>query len=131
MTCTTVRGKDGTLMILCSRGRHPRLKECATCGLPGALLCDGCDQVVCGECSVSPATEQDFCPRCFSPVFKKWLTEYAVDPSSTTKQQRRRAFRAWAMAMPNAFDVINRTPEGLAARALGCNHDAGTRRAKR
>lgn len=131
MTCTTVTGKDGAVMILCSRGRAPRLKKCATCGLPGALLCDGCDGVLCADCAVSPATEQDFCPRCFSPVFKKWLADYRINPSATTKQQRRRAFRAWAKARPQAFDEIKRTPEGLAARALGCNHDAGTRKAKR
>lgn len=126
MTCDTIVAKDGTRIIACSRGPAPRLKKCATCGKPGALLCDGCDKSVCGDCAVSPATEQDFCPRCFGPVFKQWLRENPTTLEAT-REVRRRAFRIWARVKPEAFDVICRTSEGLAARALGCIQDAGDR----
>lgn len=129
MTCEIITAKDGTRIIACSKGRGaPRLRKCA-CGFPGALLCDGCDQTVCGECAVSPATEQDFCPRCFSPVFKQWLRDH-VEVHSAARSVRRRMFRMWVRQHPESFDVISRTPEGLAARALGCNEDAGKRRSR-
>lgn len=126
MTCERIVAKDGTVIIACSRGPAPRLKKCATCGKPGALLCDGCDSSVCRECAVSPATEQDFCPSCFGPVFRQWLRDYE-QVLAFTQEHRREAFRQWARIKPGAFDVIERTSEGLAARALGCNQDAGDR----
>jgi len=113
MTCEQITTKDGARMIICSKGRLPT-KKCATCGLPAALECDGCDKVLCEGCAVSPATEQDFCPKCFEPVFRQFLEAHPA-AKAATREVRRRMFRTFARAMPHTFDCIPRTTEGRRA----------------
>lgn len=116
MTCHPLKSEDGTITgVVCSRGRKPKAKTCATCLKPGALLlCDGCDKPLCGHCHVSPKRDVDFCPACFMPVWAVWLRagelgKYPAAPAD--RQARRMAFRKWARENPAFFDCIALTSE--------------------
>lgn len=116
MTCIPFRSNDGkTSGFVCTRGPRVKLTKCATCGLPGGKLCDGCDQPLCDSCAVSPAAEQDFCPACFEPVWRQFLASHH-EMRDATRERRRRVFRSFARMMPQAFDCIPRTAEGQKAR---------------
>lgn len=117
MTCHHFKSEDGKITgFVCTRGRKPKGKKCATCSQPGALLlCDGCDQPLCGSCHVSPKRDVDFCPRCFHPTWTVWLRacELGHLPAAPAERQARRmAFRKWARENPAFFDVIKRTVAG-------------------
>ena len=65
MVCERIHGRDGSVIIVCSRGiRKPKPKVCSGCGRPMAeLLCDWpnkrkksrtCDAPVCEDCTFRP-----------------------------------------------------------------------------
>lgn len=71
MPCRTIRLEDGSVAIMCSRGRQPQQK-CKTCGQPAGYLCDcvidketgkTCDEPMCGKHRVKVAPGIDYCPQ--------------------------------------------------------------------
>jgi len=68
MPCVPVRHADGSLTILCGRGRTPR-PPCVGCGRPSSRLCDHaldahrtCDAALCGSCTQRIGRDGDRCP---------------------------------------------------------------------
>lgn len=69
MPCTEIQLQNGSVAIMCSRGRRRR---CFDCGKLGATLqCDGpvavgktCDRHICVPCSTSDGPERDYCRSC-------------------------------------------------------------------
>lgn len=77
MTCETIKGEDGTVIIVCNRGRRRRTK-CVVCHERFAeRLCDHeledddfklegqttCDVGLCTSCSTAGPNDTDFCPK--------------------------------------------------------------------
>ena len=69
MSCEMHTMKDGTRLILCSRGRQERVK-CAFCGRPATFYCDysigngkTCDKPICRKCRTAIGVELDVCPH--------------------------------------------------------------------
>ena len=72
MPCTTLKLKDGGVVIACTRGRRTKAR-CEHCGLnPVDKLCDfplsgrlegkTCDRKLCRHCAVSVGKNKDYCP---------------------------------------------------------------------
>jgi hypothetical protein len=109
---------DGALMDCLYRGQLPgggyviacgrrRKVKCATCKQTDAgLECDGCDKPLCAGCAVSPQKGLDFCPKCFEPAWRAWLSKDAAVKRSLTQAERRAAFREWARTNPYAFIAV-------------------------
>lgn len=66
MPCTRMRGRNGEVIFVCSRGPSPR-KKCVKCGRPADLLCDWpaprkksgtCDAPLCERCTFRPEKVQ-------------------------------------------------------------------------
>lgn len=116
VTCHPFKSEDGKVTgFVCTRGRGPSRKKCATCGAFCGLLCDGCDRPICAECAVGPVSSQDFCPACFAPAWKVWLRLPDLEVPRE-RRHRRIAFRAWVRAHPNIFaELVPMTRAGRAA----------------
>jgi hypothetical protein len=108
VTCRTIATPGGGLAIVCDRNRgHSRR----------VILCDGCDQKLDPRDTVSPKKNLDFCPTCARAAFVHWLKDcggrgYDDHP----RDQRRTAFRTWAIAHPAKFLELSkpRTAASLA-----------------
>lgn len=78
MTCDVVNKRDGSVFILCSRGK--RTKKCRFCGEAGEFECDApkprkksghCDALMCSGCRTKVGDQEladeidtiDYCPK--------------------------------------------------------------------
>jgi hypothetical protein len=68
MTCTPFKLPDGTVAILCNRGRRKPPPPCSCCGRRSSRLCDfkigrrRCSKPLCTECAVHVGEDLDYCP---------------------------------------------------------------------
>ena len=69
MPCTPFRAADGSVGIICGRGRQPR-RPCVSCGAPSTRLCDfptsattTCDAPLCARCTQRLGRSGDRCPE--------------------------------------------------------------------
>ena len=69
----------GTVFHLNLGRRNKDAKACRTCGWIATRLCDwkmpdgrDCDEPICIECTTSPSSEKDLCPR-HALAYKAWL----------------------------------------------------------
>lgn len=102
------RMDDGTPVHV--RMCRQRAKKCRTCKLQNARLeCDGCDQVVCAECSVSPFNDTrdsvDLCPACCKAAFVEWRDNHGGASAYAVlgRPKAREEFRRWVRAEPKRF----------------------------
>lgn len=119
MSCKVI-DINGARAIVCSKGGRPKpcqAKASPTC-TSAEYLCDGCDVSLCRSCAVSTGGH-DWCPRCFEPVWRKWLkqrTTFILAAPDVQREERRRLFREWAHAHPDEFLCLprSRAAEGAA-----------------
>lgn len=70
MSCDFIKLRDGSTIIVCSRGR--RRKRCGWCMRYATRLCDGpkdggtCDTPLCGRHAHQTGEELDLCPTCLA-----------------------------------------------------------------
>ena len=78
MPCERLVGSDGSVIMICSRGRKP-VTPCYYCGKPMTSLCDypvgegkTCDRPMCNKCKTKIGPDLDVCQEHNNPdgIFK-------------------------------------------------------------
>lgn len=96
MTCTKIQIPGGGVAIVCTRGRRSGAKKCITCSGRADIECDGCDKPICGQHSLSPRKNLDFCQACTTPLKRWWLEHDGATFAGEAKSLLLMRFIQWA-----------------------------------